>query len=208
MLKLMRWKKLLGFLCSAFYCKASSYQLNFFSKAFTMESILLAILSNDNTARAIAERQFAEFKQNFPRDVGNTFINRTPIIWCTYCVQCTVISLTTRSIYVSFLLQVLSQLSAVLNSSSNESYRSLSAILLRGIVLREPHLWGCLTCEEVSESKWSISSAVFTSFCLCINRCKYFKFPVILFSNYLLHQVGNLNPKMSNYFCHFFPLDM
>ena len=42
------------------------------------------------------------------------------------------------------------QLSTALGTSSNESYRSLSAILLRGIVLREPHLWGSLTSEEVT----------------------------------------------------------
>jgi hypothetical protein len=62
-----------------------------------METILLAILSNDNTARAIAERQFAEFKQNFPRDVGiklfdiNFHVNIQVDVHCSH---------TTPSIYL------------------------------------------------------------------------------------------------------------
>ena len=36
----------------------------------TMESILIAILANDNAARAAAEIQFTEFKRCYPRDVS------------------------------------------------------------------------------------------------------------------------------------------
>jgi hypothetical protein len=76
-----------------------------------MESILYAILGNDNASRTAAEMQLNEFKEVQPSNV-------------------------------------LLQLSAVLTSSLNEAYRSLSAILLRGIVLREPQLWSTLTTEQ------------------------------------------------------------
>jgi hypothetical protein len=76
-----------------------------------MDSILHAILGNDNASRTAAEMQLSEFKEVQPSNV-------------------------------------LMQLSGLVTSSVNEAYRSLSAILLRGIVLREPQLWSTLTTEQ------------------------------------------------------------